>query len=135
MVIKNQIKRYFDLYQFKLFIYTTFFGGVFIRLFQLGWRSFWLDEASLANIIVMENIEKVFNVNQYSGFAFPPPFFIGIIHFISKTFEPNEFNLRLLPAFAGILCLPFIYILTKRFFDNYTAAIALFLCSFNSLFI
>ena len=118
MVIKNQLKRYFDLYQFKFFIYTTFFGGIFIRLFQLGWRSFWLDEARLANIIVKDDFEQVFNIDLYSGFAFPPPFFTIIIHLISNTFQPNEFNLRLLPAFAGILCLPLVYTLTKLFFDK-----------------
>ena len=79
--------------------------------------------------------KEVFNTKLYEGFAFPPPFVTCILHLIADTFDPNEFNLRLLSVFAGILCLPLIYILTKRFFDNYTAAIALFLCSFNSLFI
>jgi 4-amino-4-deoxy-L-arabinose transferase-like glycosyltransferase len=136
MVIKNKIKRYFELYQFELFIFTIFLGGVFIRLYQLDWRSFWLDEAGLANILVKDNIKQIFNINHYSkGAPFPPPIFTIILHFISKIVEPNEFNLRILPAFSGILCLPLIYILTKRFFDRYTASIALFLCSFNSLFI
>ena len=135
MIDKIQFKRYFDLYWFKFFICATIFGGIFIRLFQLGWRSFWLDEAFLANIIVMENIEEIFNVDQYFSFSFPPPLFTIIIHFISNTFQPNEFNLRLIPAISGILCLPLVYTLTKSFFDKQTAAIALFLCSFNSFFI
>jgi len=135
MVNKTQLKRYFDLYLLKIFIYATILGGVFIRLFQLGWRSFWLDEAYLANIVVMENIEQVFNINEYLNFAFPPPLFTIIIHFISNTFQPNEFNLRLIPAISGILCLPLVYTLTKSFFDKQTAVIALFLCSFNSFFI
>ena len=61
--------------------------------------------------------------------------FTTIIHLISNIFQPNEFNLRLLPAISGILCLPLVYKLTKSFFDKQTAAIALFLCSFNSIFI
>jgi uncharacterized membrane protein len=135
MVIKNKIKRYFELYQFELFNVAIILGGIFIRLFQLDWRSLWLDEACLANIIVKDDFEQVFNIDLYSGFAFPPPLFTSIIHLISNTFGPNEYNLRFLSAFAGILCIPFVYILSKRFFDQYTATIALFLCSFNSIFI
>ena len=117
MVIKNKIKRYFELYQFELFNVAIILGGIFIRLFQLDWRSFWLDEARLANIIVKDDFEQVFNIDLYSGFAFPPPLFTSIIHLISNTFGPNEYNLRFLSAFAGILCIPFVYILSKRFFD------------------
>ena len=135
MVIKNKIKRYFELSQFELFNVAIILGGIFIRLFQLDWRSLWLDEACLANIIVKDDFEQVFNIDLYSGFAFPPPLFTSIIHLISNTFGPNEYNLRFLSAFAGILCIPFVYILSKRFFDQYTATIALFLCSFNSIFI
>ena len=135
MVIKNKIKRYFELYQFELFNVAIILGGIFIRLFQLDWRSLWLDEACLANIIVKDDFEQVFNIDLYSGFAFPPPLFTSIIHLISNTFGPNEYNLRFLSAFAGILCIPFVYILSKRFFDQYTATIALFLCSFNSILI
>ena len=128
MINKIQLKQYFDLYRFKFFICATIFGGIFIRLFQLGWRSFWLDEAYLANIVVLENIEEIFNVNQYLNFAFPPPLFTITIHLISNIFQPNEFNLRLLPSISGILCLPLVYQLTKSFFDKQTASIALFLC-------
>ena len=48
MVIKNKIKRYFELYQFALFNVAVILGGIFIRLYQLDWRSLWLDEAYLA---------------------------------------------------------------------------------------
>ena len=130
-----QLKENSDLYRFKFFIYVTILGGVFIRLFQSEWRSFWLDEAYLANIVVMENIDEIFNVNQYLNFAFPPPLFTTTIHLIANIFQPNEFSLRLIPAISGILCLPLVYKLTKSFFDKQTAAIALFLCSFNSIFI
>jgi len=124
------------LYQFEILIYGILFGGVFIRLYQLDWRSFWLDEAIFANILVKTNIKQIFDINLYSkGAPFTPPIFTIILHFISRIVEPNEFNLRILPAFSGILCLPLIYILTKRFFDKHTASIALFLCSFNSYFI
>ena len=112
------LKENSDLYRFKFFIYVTILGGVFIRLYQLEWRSFWLEEAYLANIVVMENIDEIFNVNQYLNFAFPPPLFTTIIHLISNIFQPNEFNLRLLPAISGILCLPLVYKLTKSFFDK-----------------
>ena len=132
---KTQLKGKTNLSWFRVFIYVTILGGFFIRLFQLEWRSFWLDEAYLANIVVMENIDEVFNVNQYLNFAFPPPLFTTTLYLISNILQPNEFNLRLLPAISGILCLPLVYKLTKSFFDEQTAAIALFLCSFNSIFI
>ena len=136
MVINNKIKRYFKLHQFKILIYGILFSGIFIRLYQLGWRSFWVDEAILANILVKDNVKQIFDINHYSkGAPFTPPIFTIILHFISRIVEPNEFNFRILPALSGILCLPLIYKLTKMFFDKYTALIALFLCSFNSYFV
>ena len=94
-----QLKQNSDLYRFKFFIYVTILGGFFIRLYQLEWRSFWLDEAYLANIVVMENIDEIFNINQYLNFAFPPPFFTTTIHLVANIFQPNELYVDSLEIF------------------------------------
>lgn len=81
------------------------------RIYGLGQRSLWHDEAVLYGIgqgSIGEVIEK--NAAQNSA----PPAFALIVAAVSR-FNTSEAGLRLPSAAAGILGIPLFYLLTRRF--------------------
>ncbi len=113
---------------------TVFFlilSGAWLRFIHLGERSFWNDEAWLANVLIQKNLFQVFAAQDPSTPPLPP-LFLFFSHCIVILSKPNEFFLRLLPCLSGILALPFIYFFAKQLFDRKAALASLFLISFNT---
>lgn len=111
--------------------YLFLMAGTILRFLHLGSRSLWLDEAWLANLIRQENLGMILSDPQ----ATAPSLFLALSHFIVKHVGQSEFVLRLIPCFAGVASIYLIYLLARLFFNPKTAAIAVFLASFNLLFI
>ena len=91
-----------------------------LRIYNLGYNSLWLDEASTYTF-ASQSFEGIWNATANGEFN--PPLFHWIEH-IMLFLGNNEFILRLIPAIAGILTIPFIYIAGKQFFDRNIGLIA-----------
>jgi len=96
-----------------------------IRTYNLGARSLWLDEASVANWISQSNLKGVL-----ASLGPAPPLFVITIHYLVKLLPNNEFTLRLLPCLFGIGSLVLIYLVARRI-DSKVALLTLILFSFS----
>ncbi|MFA4860796.1 glycosyltransferase family 39 protein [Methanoregula sp.] len=94
--------------------------GLFLRFFNLGYNSLWLDEASTHTFAIM-SIPEIWEAT--TGGEFNPPLFYWIEHFM-LVFGNNEFVLRFVPALLGVLTIPLVYYAGKEFMDRNVGIIA-----------
>jgi len=99
--------------------------GAFLRLYHLDFNSLWLDEASTLSFAV-QSPEAIWAATV--GGEFNPPLFYWIEHAM-LFFGNSETILRLVPALAGILMIPVIYLMGRDLFDKNTGIIAAALMS------
>ncbi|HOK55967.1 MAG TPA: glycosyltransferase family 39 protein [bacterium] len=110
----------------KFFLFVIFFLGFFFRVLHLGKHSLWCDEL-LTISLGKHSIKWMIDYITYNDAH--PPFFYLLVHFWLK-FGENEIILRILPMLFGLLCIPYSYILGKKFYNE---KIGLFLSLFVSL--
>ncbi len=94
--------------------------GFFLRFYNLGFNSLWLDEASTHSFAVM-SIPDIWKAT--AGGEFNPPLFYWIEH-LMLTLGNNEVVLRFVPALLGVLTIPLIYFAGKEFMDRNVGIIA-----------
>lgn len=100
----------------NLFLILIILSGFFLRFFHLGRHSLWCDEL-LAISLGKHSIGWIVEYITYKD-AHPPLFYI-MVHYWMKLGE-SEFFLRILPLIFGVLCIPFAYLLGKKFKDEKT---------------
>jgi 4-amino-4-deoxy-L-arabinose transferase-like glycosyltransferase len=94
--------------------------GFFLRFYNLGFNSLWLDEASTNSFAIM-SIPDIWKATV--GGEFNPPLFYWIEH-LMLTLGNNEVVLRFVPALLGVLTIPLIYLAGKEFMDRNVGIIA-----------
>jgi len=94
--------------------------GFFLRFYNLGFNSLWLDEASTNTFAVM-SVSGIWQAT--AGGEFNPPLFYWLEHFM-LVFGNNEVTLRFIPALLGVLTIPLIYFAGKEFMDRNVGIIA-----------
>ena len=94
--------------------------GFFLRFYNLGFNSLWLDEASTNTFAVM-SIPDIWKAT--AGGEFNPPLFYWIEHLMIMMGN-NEVVLRFVPAILGVLTIPLIYFAGKEFMDRNVGIIA-----------
>jgi len=101
--------------------------GAFLRLFQLGTASLWLDEASTLGL-ARESVTQIWGSLTLGEFN--PPLFYWIEHGM-LAFGESEAVLRLVPAILGILTIPVFYLIGKEVLDRNTGLLAAALLAFS----
>lgn len=101
--------------------------GAGLRIFNLGYNSLWLDEASTYGIAV-KSFWDIWGVT--TGGEFNPPLFHWIEHFMLMLGN-SEYILRFAPAIFGILAIPLVYFAGKEFMDRNTGIIAAAFMAFS----
>ncbi|NLA38267.1 MAG: phospholipid carrier-dependent glycosyltransferase, partial [Methanomicrobiales archaeon] len=101
--------------------------GFFLRFYNLGWNSLWLDEASTLSF-ARQSLIGIWE--STAGGEFNPPLFYWLEHGM-LAFGESEFVLRLLPALLGVLTIPVIYLVGKEFLDRNVGIIAAALLAFS----
>ncbi|MDD1665458.1 MAG: glycosyltransferase family 39 protein [Methanomicrobiales archaeon] len=101
--------------------------GAFLRLFQLGTASLWLDEASTLTF-ARQPFTQIWG--SLSSGEFNPPLFYWLEHAM-LAFGESEVVLRLIPAILGILTLPVFYFIGKEILDRNTGIVAAALLTFS----
>ena len=94
--------------------------GFFLRFYNLGYNSLWLDEASTLTIAV-NSIPDIWQTTMAGEFN--PPLFYWIEH-LMLVFGYSEAVLRFIPALLGVLTIPLIYLIGKEFMDRNVGIIA-----------
>jgi uncharacterized membrane protein len=105
--------------------------GIFLRFYNLGFNSLWLDEASTYTISV-KSFADIWQVT--AGGEFNPPLFYWIEH-VMLTLGNNEVILRFIPAVVGVLTIPLFYLIGKEFLDRNAGLIAAAACTFSPFLI
>jgi len=101
--------------------------GAFLRLFQLGTASLWLDEASTLTF-ARETVTQIWG--SLSSGEFNPPLFYWLEHAM-LAFGESEVVLRLIPAILGILTMPVFYFIGVEILDRNTGILAAALLAFS----
>jgi uncharacterized membrane protein len=105
--------------------------GFFLRFWNLGFNSLWLDEASTYQISV-KSFAEIWQVTAAGEFN--PPLFYWIEH-VMLMFGNSEAILRFIPALLGALSVPLFYVLGKEFLDRNTGLIAAAACAVSPFLI
>ena len=105
--------------------------GALLRLYNLGFNSLWLDEASTYTI----SSQSFFAIWQsmVNG-EFNPPLFYWIEHII-LWFGNSEILLRIVPAIFGILTIPVFYFIGKEFLNDKIGIVMATIATFSPFLI
>ena len=102
--------------------------GSFLRLYNLGSNSFWLDEAA-THIFTQQSISEYWQLLNNLGDVHPPLFYI--VEKIILPFGTTEFLYRLFPAIFGIATIPLFYIIGQKMFGRPVGIIMAVLITFS----
>ncbi len=105
--------------------------GIFLRFYNLGYNSLWLDEATTYSISV-KSFADIWQVTANGEFN--PPLFYWAEH-IMLMFGNNEIILRFIPALLGVLAIPLFYLIGKEFLDRNAGIIAATACTVSPFLI
>jgi 4-amino-4-deoxy-L-arabinose transferase-like glycosyltransferase len=97
----------------QILISLTIFGG-FLRFYNLGYNSLWLDEATTYGVS-QGSFAEIWQTSVTGEFH--PPLFYWIEH-LMLTFGHSEIVLRVVPALLGMLVIPAFYLIGKEFRDK-----------------
>lgn len=88
--------------------------GAILRIYDLGGKALWLDEA---NIFWMSQgtLSEILENNTSNNSA--PPLFVLLISAVLRV-GTSEFALRAIPCIAGIALIPTVYLLARRYVDK-----------------
>jgi uncharacterized membrane protein len=95
--------------------------GVYLRLYHLGGRSLWLDEAISAQAATLPDIHAVISWTQLDFDQMP---LMALITWSTRTLGPSELALRAPSAIAGALCVGTVYALGRELLGPYVALLA-----------
>ena len=87
-------------------------GAAVVRLYGLGDRCLWLDEA-LAWRATQFDLGEMLRRWTYPLDAENPPLYFALLNVWVRVFGDSEFALRLPSALAGVLAVPTIFLLTR----------------------
>ena len=101
--------------------------GSFLRFYNLGYNSLWLDEAVTYETSI-KSFGEIWTI--ISSGDFNPPLFYWMEHVI-LYFGNNELILRIIPAVLGVLSIPLLYLIGRELLDRNVGilAAALLTCS------
>ncbi len=94
--------------------------GLFLRFYNLGFNSLWLDEASTYGVSI-KSLPEIWQVTAAGEFN--PPLFYWVEHIMLMSGN-NEIILRIIPALLGVLTIPLVYLIGKEFIDRNVGIIA-----------
>jgi len=131
IVPQNNISSIFKNTYVQLLIVITIIG-CFLRLYNLGTSSLWLDEASTVTFATAGSFWDIWNL---TATVEPNPPLFHWVEYIMLSFGNNEFILRFIPAILGTLTIPIMYFIGKEFIDENGGIIAATLCAISPFFI
>jgi hypothetical protein len=123
MINKNKIR----LRNFILFFLVAL--GALLRFYQLSFFDLWYDE--VYSVIHADNLAYFLRVLVH---RYQPPLYYMILHLWINLFGDGEFAIRFLSSFFGVASIPFVFIIGKRFYNDYVgliSALVFTICPFH----
>lgn len=99
--------------------------GLFLRLYQLGAKSFWLDEVYVAKMVQLPIPELIQAIRS----AFCPPFFHLLLNLWTRIFPVSEFWLRLPAVLFDVVGLFGLFLLASYLWGKKAGLWAVFLAA------
>lgn len=115
---------------FYLLFFIILAAAFYIRIYNLGVRSLWLDEAWVANAVIQSDLSHLVKRALTA-----PLFFVLSIHYLTIVLGKTEFVLRLLPCLFGIGTLILFFLLIRRITGKTATLTTLLMLSFSYQFI
>jgi len=106
--------------------------GFFLRIYQIGKDSFWLDEVGVASVIFAESIDNFINIVRSHVAAVPLDY---VITWALGQISLNEGWLRFPSAIWGTFTLVICYMLFKQFANRNVALVGVLLLALSPLHI
>lgn len=106
----NKIRTVLTQPYFPLVVLTLI--GALIRLYHLGFKALWFDEAMIYWIVKDRTFSEIIHLNAAYNSA--PPLFSILIGLVVNLGE-TEFILRFIPWLAGVASIPAVYFLARQF--------------------
>lgn len=97
-----------------LLTFVILFVGLFVRIYNLGSESFWLDEG-FSIMLGKLSLSKIVEATSHD---FHPPLYYVILHFWINLFGDSEFSSRFLSLIFGVLSIFMIYKVGSLIFNN-----------------
>ncbi|MGC9436290.1 MAG: glycosyltransferase family 39 protein, partial [Methanomicrobiales archaeon] len=113
--------------QYLVLLALLIICGAFLRFYNLGFNSLWLDEASTLTF-ARQTLSGIWT--SVAGGEFNPPLFYWMEHAM-LVFGDSEFVLRFLPALFGVLAIPVMYCIATVFGDRKVGLLAATLMTFS----
>ena len=110
----------------KILLWSILALAVFIRVYALDTRSFWVDELSVAHTVSRGSLKEVMNLLGAN-----PVLFAIVLHYVGNFLGESELTFRLLPSFFGVGSVLLIYVVARRFVSEKSAWLASILFSFS----
>lgn len=104
-------------------------GAIFLRFYDLGSQSYWMDEGYTVNAIL--SISEHGNSILDSGQDYFCPLYCYPTAYIAGIFGQNSITYRFFSAIFGSLLVLAIYLMMKRMFARHTALLASFFVAFS----
>lgn len=104
-------------------------SGAFLRLYDLGGQSYWLDEGFSINgaLAILENGRPLLD----SGKIYPSEVYGYPTALAVKLFGNNAFSYRFWPTVFGLVLILIIFLITKDLFGEWQGILAAFFTSFS----
>lgn len=124
----------------KLLIFLVIIAlAVFLRVYNIGKESFWIDEGATAMAIknydgmgILKNIYMHGQIlPEYYSAVSDLPVYYFTLEYWSRIFGISEFSLRIYSALFGILAVIFIFLLAKEIFNEKNAILSSFLLAIS----
>ncbi len=103
--------------------------GLFLRIYRLGYYSFWYDEALS---ITLARINPITYFQHYISYMIDPPLFHLLLHFWSYLGK-SEFVLRSFSLIFGIISIVLVYKVGERLFNKRAGLIGAFMLALSPL--
>ncbi|WP_333786707.1 glycosyltransferase family 39 protein [Methanomethylovorans sp.] len=127
--VKGKISRYISIIrsvrEIQLILAITFIGA-FLRIYQLGTESVWLDEATTYFL----SSDTLFGIYEATKNDVHPPLYYFVVHFFLFAGK-SEALLRFPSMVFGIVAIPLLYMLGTRLFTVKEGLISSFLLSIS----
>lgn len=94
--------------------------GAFLRFYQLGFESLWLDEGVSVKIATLDPLQIIRRATADPT----PPFYYLLLHYWMALFGDSELAVRSLSAIAGTLSIPVMYRVGGLLFGRTTGLLA-----------
>jgi uncharacterized membrane protein len=113
------------------FLILVFIAG-WLRFYDLGTESLWLDEAYSEDFVKSDATHIIKTSGRYRN---NPPLYWVILHYWVRLFGNTEGSLRAPSAIFGVAAVLIMFLLGRRLLDSRTALLGTFLCAFSQFHI